>query len=483
VKNLFKLKKELNLGMLMALTLVYSSSRLLATEARSAGMGISTANENTWATEGQLPYIYSNPAAIGNFGPMIYGEYGAIGGLGKGGIILQPTSALNVGIFVGHTADTAGITKIHTAFTSFAPTNLGVPSVFSLIGINAGLTNQNASLIGEYNLGKFILGAGFSYARAAKTATSKDTNTKQDITVNVSDIVLKPVIGFIFDANKLKFDGSIAYRINGVDDSNTFKDAINNIDQKETYKNNGLGDIVSDFQAIFEAGHNTLHATVGFDYLDRNSKYDFSFTSAAGTFTNEVNYFESGYKIKAGISDELKISNDVLAFAGVGFSMENITTSTPSFKSVLNSGTPTTGYMGAFQKSTDTRILVPVFLGMEASLSEKWQGRFGVKANLFDIKPAIAYTSTVVTPGATSGTSITTKAETWNDSAPRFATGITFKISNLAADWNVSVPLFTSGPFIVSGNAIPAGMATDFAVSYKFGENSGKTTIKKDDIR
>jgi len=419
-----------------------------ATEARSGGMGISTVKENTWAVEGQLPYIYTNPAAIGNFGPMIFGEYGVFGGAGKGGIIFAPVSGFDLGIFVGHAAETAGTNAI-LANSPVDPLLLAAPV----------LSHQNASIMSRFAIGGITFGAGVSFARTSNGTSSKDTNTKVDVTQSSSTSVIKPVIGFYLDG-KIKIDGSIGYRMNFVNNTYNAKNGTTSDTATNTYKNNGLGDIVTDVQAILDLGANLLHITAGFDYLDRNSQYSTTSTIGGTTSSSEVNYFNTGYKIKAGISDELKISNDVLAFVGLGFSLTNAKVTTPSTKTVVGGAAPVTGFQGVFYNNQSNTVLLPLFLGMETNLGEKWLARFGVSANLLNINP----NSTNVSAGVTS------TADTWSNATPTFNGGLSFKAANLSFDWNLSVSLLTNGPFFISGLQNAGGVASDFAVSYKFGE-------------
>lgn len=475
----------------LTLTLAFFTSgvNLYATEARSAGMGITTANENTWAVENQLPYIYTNPAALSSFGPMIFGEYGVIAGSGRGGAILQLGSSFNLGVFAGQSVDTAPFTAIRgnyaagtDATTIMAAPIIGAfavaPTIATWTNVYAtaptsGLTQQNASLMGSFKLGTMVLGVGFNFGRTANDNTAENTKptpvVKESLTI--SEMLLKPTIGAAFDLGRIKLDASVALAMNVVNNVYSYNDSTNKNTADISYTNSGIGDILIDAQGIFDMGKSKLHVAAGFDILNRSATTKGSFDAAGTKSTAEDNYSNSGFNIKAGISDEINFSESILGFVGVGFKYTSITTKSPHLSTTVIGGT-TTKSNATNDINTDTvtpTMMLPVFFGMEANITDKWQGRFGLTANLLNISSTGNTTTTQTKPTATNNSAAN---DTWNNSGTTFSAGVSFKLPTFTFDWNISVDLLTKGPFFIGGSAgAGPGMATDFAVSYKFGGN------------
>jgi hypothetical protein len=335
----------------------------------------------------------------------------------------------------------------------------------------AGLTNQNASLILQLKLDKMAFGAGFSYGEKSTKNTYKKTlpTPVLDESLSISDSSINAVVGAALDLDTFKLDASVAYRTANVNNVYTFKDTTNTIDTTASYKSNGAGDILIDVQGILSLGNNNLHIMGGYDILNASSIASYSLTTTAGTSTVEDKYKDTGSQIRAGFSDEIRISKDIFAFVGASLLVLNEINPDHTWTAVSAGVTTTNTTVTDLKTVTKTTtVTLPIFMGMEANLSPSWQARFGLGANLLsgNTTGSTDNTSSKPAPAISNGTT----NSAWNNAAPSFATGLSFKLSNFSFDWDIKIPLLLNGPSFIGGTAALTGLASAFAVSYKFGE-------------
>jgi len=412
-----------------------------ATETRSAGMEITQANGNTWAAEGQLPYIFVNPAALGNFAPMMFGEYNATTGGGKGGIITSMGKSLNLGVFSGQEIDTVSLANTTTSVNTLGTPGSGMLATLGWVPGTAlpALTKNNAIVIANFMMGNNMgLGFGVSFARAS----TSNKNSATSISSSAAITVIHPTLGLMMGMGKMSLDVSAGLIMNNIklEDSNA---AANT---SYTLSNGGIGDIVTDVVLAMPMGKGTIRFNAGLDLLDSSAKATF----ASGTNSGDETLKKTGTRIKAGVSSEMNVSQNILAFFGLGFQMESVktpagTTWTTTIGGVTTSNPAITG------STTVSSMFLPLFLGAEAELSERWAGRFGVKANLLDING-----------NKTEGAGATISTSNWNNPNSSFTAGVSLNAGSFSFDWNINLPLFTNGPIKT--------LESSFAATYKFGK-------------
>ena len=473
------MKKKIKIAVEMAaifMVIATMTSEIHATAASSAGMGIS--QENAWAVEGQLPYLYTNPAEAGVFGPMVFGETTGAANTANGGILFQPIPMLNIGVFAGQNVDRTEFTNVYSnpnAATAFALTPFNglttlTPAPTTILSPNS-LTNQNASVIVQANLGTLSVGAGFTYGAVSQKYTNDNVATATTVSekLSLSESSINAVAGVLLTLDKMKIDVSGAYRTAGVDNQYDYSNTANTVKGTFSLKDKGAGDILLDAQAIFDLGSSIVHVMGGYDLLNGSSQANGSVTSGTTITTTSDSQTINGSNIKAGISDEMKISKEIMAFVGVAFKLNSTTKTTPVGTTTVTGITPTANDLQSVTKSST--MTLPVFFGMEANLSESWQARFGLQANILNI-PDLSTKTTQTQPTA-SAQNVTNGSNSWDNATPTFSTGISFKTaSRFAFDWDISIPLLTIGPNFIGGGA--PNLATAFAVSYKFGEKTEK---------
>jgi hypothetical protein len=473
-----KIKKIALLNvLLMAVTL---TQNLNATEARSAGMGLDV---QPWAVEGQLPYIFVNPAAMGQFSPMIYGESGLAASNSRGGIMLKFGEELSVGVFAGQNVNAehanvysgvsgysgAALTLFNGTYATALPAT--VTDIF--VGPTSTLTNQNVHVLATYNIGAIIIGLGASYARTADNLSDSDTFATSSESLSISDSSFQGILGAVMNFGSFTLDASAAYRSTDVTNSYNYENTAGGVSASADFANDGIGDLIFDVQGILDLGStNKLHAMVGFDLLNASSKASMETTIAGAASTFSDTYDRTGMQIRAGISDEIQISESVMAFVGLAFNYLEWTWTASSTQTVAGT-TTTSSTLTGDPVNVYTTMTLPIFFGMEADLSDKWQVRFGLTAN--------ALGTVATNQSASEAASLIDTEDSsdfWNDAAPTFSTGVSFKLNDFRVDWDIAVGLFTSGPNFISGNN--PGFATAFAISYNF--PGGSETTKKTPI-
>ncbi|MDH5721594.1 MAG: hypothetical protein OEZ13_13385 [Spirochaetia bacterium] len=514
---------------LIAGIFMLSATAVSATATKSAGMGLinpnSFADDYTWAVDGQLPYMYTNPAYISEFNKQIYSEINTLGAA-MGGIMFEAMPALTLGVFVGTpTARTpvyaGGITASQG---TVAPATGAMTGGFNNSGSNvfggiegglainpasvytgAALGNpatRNLSLIFKYDLGKMPIGLGISYAWASEY--SDDSYQNSDATLgfnNYEESVslwhseLRIALGTILDLGGMKAGIAAEIRRGGIDNSYNYTREANASsltplarEDEATYTSNFLGDIYVNARISKKlSGNNMLHARLGLEFIDNTVEAAYS-TNSAGGVDGDIGEYEdtiesSEMNIRFGLSEEFNFSKSVMAFVGFDFiynrTPANTNTGLRSWsitEPVL--GIPTTqssddvaNTPNANTETVNTALLMPIFLGMEAKVTDNVQGRLGLRSNILNNTPS---SSTEITPG-TSATPTTVTQTTTNsthaDAGSTISFGLSYDIEQVSVDWVVNQQFFLRGPYFISGAG--GWLATNFAVTYKFDGNKG----------
>lgn len=481
--------------MILALAISSMSLPVFATATSSAGLGLYNNDatvgffDRTWAVSGQLPYMYTNPAYASQFTKNAYVEnfdFGS-GAIPMGGFLWNPMDVLTIGVFVGTTTGGAPTYEGGLESESMATHGLsnlaavaangvgGVldydpDSVFSGAGMPA-LNSRNISIIGVYDLAGMPIGLGISYAAIkrnsdidhADSATPANNYTENLVTGHSE---LRVTAGTKLDIAGIKLAPSIEWRSKGI--SNEYKyanKAATPTTITATYTSPGMGDlglIVAGSYAMSEV--NAINFRAGFQMSSTTTEAKLD-TDLAGTKNSISDKIEKNTTSFAfGASDEIKISNIATAFIGFDFVYYGAPQKVHTKTSTIN-GT-TTDYAVANKVETDTsNILLPVFIGVNAKLTEGLTARFGAYAHL--LRPNFTETNTTPGNSATPGT-VTNKdsSSTGANANATLTFGLSYQISQLRIDWLVQQNLIQNGPFLISG--VANGLGTAFAVSYSF---------------
>ncbi len=457
MKNLFKHIS------VMALAFFFAGTGLFATSTRSAGMGL---DAQPWAADGQLPYVYQNPAFLADFSNTIFAETQGSATASWGGVIFQPVGGINLAVLAGlpvasrHNAGVGGIYETNNSAIALAlsgaVTNTGHLAT-EILNPAIALNHNNAAFIMTLDALGFPLGLAIAYARGyyGETYELKSAGSTTTEALTLIESSMRIILGTKMALGGMAGDFAVIYQTHGINHEYTSK-ITGTQNYTVTNKNTGLGDIILVGRVSQKMGKsNNVHMMAQIGRLNSSTETDLN-ESVGSTKINET-HSGKGFQIMLGASDELQATKNVLVFFGISADWQKWTTEDDwTIPNVANNTSRT---------DTTKTLVVPIFLGMEAQIADTWQGRFGVSSNMLDINPN--YTLESKTGGAASS-STTSTSKSWNDPGSNLTLGVSHERNNISFDWNLRVPLFTSGPNFIGGGA--PGLASMFAVLYKFGK-------------
>jgi len=415
------MKKTISIAMF---TLLLAINGLEATETRSMGLGLTRQTainpittmpvdpvDHFWMVDRQLPYIFENPAAVSQFGQFIYGETDGAN-KNQGGVMLQPLNNINIGLFTGVPVDGNILDLIYPASGS------GSPITDSAVGYGMfeRLLSHNLVTIIQMNMGKMSLGGELLYGRTGMEETDANTTT----TTKLGTSHFQVILGAAMDLGGMNFDGSASLSSYNV--TNEISSAATTI----SHTTSGLGSIDVKARISKAMGKSQLHANLGFG-LPGLKVTD---NATGGTSSTKET---SGMILRAGLSDEIKINENVLIFAGIDFLRQGLTTKTTGIQDVNN-----------------TQMQLPFIAGVELQMSESWKGRFGIKNMMLNYLKNENPNTKFTTSNA-------------NDSASDFFSGVSVKLSDVSLDWSLNKSFLT-----LSGGVVATAVATQFGASYYF---------------
>jgi len=454
-------------------TATFMVAALEATPTKTGGFGLynpATNFNESWMIDGQLPYIDINPASMGALNPQLYGDTDGAA-QNEGGIMFKPVSNIFVGVFIGKQVYNANyatniINKMGTDF------NKSVPGSWVTIGkwvdendpitgfptLIPALNTRNISTILQMAMGNINLGLGLNYARTHyfnETVTTNPASTKTAYLIHTN---MGIVLGADMKMGDMNIDASLGYKDSGL--NNSFKSTASKEDITLTDK--GLKDITADARVSMKlGGTNLLHTALGFALTGGSAEFTYANTTAGAPFSAaQATTDVSGMNIKLGVSDEMKISENIMSFVGIVYNRESITTGDTIGSTTSAAGVTKFPPTGTTQTIDGISNIVTLILGMEANLSESWMGRFGISSNIWNIDPKVIDTNTVASNTTTTTTS------TFNDAGTNINFGLSYKLSNFSLDWNINKALLVNGPNFIGGT-VP-GMAASFGVNYAF---------------
>lgn len=470
-----------------------------ASTTRDKGLGL---DQYSWFIDGLEGRVFENPAYLGNYKDRAFAERnGVTDALNMGGIYYSPVDGLTLGLHFGLPVDNSvwdsedaeglfhhdiysvkGKNKYSTAAQTFDGyqfemnngeiIDLMDPADGSaLVGtdtsspvLRESLDQKNLSAICSYSLGSWVLGGYFGYATSWGTkrygATEADTHDEYSFKNDEYSAMLgtKGIIGTVVD-----MDISGYWKMYSL--KNEYTKKLPGIDAKMTYKSDGA----MDFGGSLAVGYKMTevhksHFFASYAMLNRSTKGSMRNTDQ-NTADRNVNasdtFSRKGSTISLGVSDEIKVSNDLMGF--VGFSAEYTL-----FKNEYSGKDSILPANNVDKYTMDSKsISVPLIVGLESKLSEKWKGRFGLTQMIY--KPLTDSGKNISSLGKVS--SPTSKSEN-ESSSTTMSLGLTYVLNSFTFDWVVSADMFTSGPYIVSGKtwsgASPTPMATSFGINCTF---------------
>lgn len=493
-------KKKFIISLIIFFSSVITAS---AGSTRDMGMGLF---EYPWFIDGLQTYIYENPSMLGEFKDIAYAERtGLRDGQNMGGVIYNPvgkfTFALLFGYPVNNTVwnseETGSLFHIDTyeaksravAVTSQGQTlapyqsemldgtiiDLSDPEDASApitAGASAGTTSpelreqlnqRNFNAILAYDFGSFLLGLNFGYATSWNNNTDSDSALKANEEYNLINSEYSAVAGAsvkLSDFVSIDFTGNLVmYTLD-----NNYTRSEPGIETDMAYKSSGAMDYGGSARINYKmTAEHLMHFNIRYSMLNRSSEGSLKIkdNNTPGNNVNATDTFDrTGQVIEAGVSDEFKLPKNIKAFLGFNVRYE-------SFKNDYSGDDAITPANNVDKYSSEyNTITLPLIVGMEAQLTEKWQARFGLVQSLY--KPVTNKGTNIVGQGSSKQPTSTSEV---SSSETDLSVGLSYNISNFTIDWLANVDLFTTGPYFVSGKGTtsqPNSMAMAFAATYHF---------------
>lgn len=496
--------KRLSIALLFLMITIVLITPSNATTTRDQGMGL---YDYPWFIDGLHTYIYENPAFLGKFKDEAFFErMGIQNGQSMGGIFYSPVSNFNIGVHLGYpvnntvwnstnreglfhqdTYEVKGHNKSLTddpatyitgnyqaRFIPVADVNSKIIDIASPNGnpdagsdtateYRKSLAQRNVSALFSYTANKWAIGLNFGYATSwSDKRNSIDSSNNQDEYI-FRNTEYAFGLGALYIINsKLNLDAAAKGNMYVLD--NKYDATDGNMVNSIKYKSKGAMDFGGNVRlnAVITS-RQTMHFNASYGYLNRSTEGSMTYTDVPATNdTDSTDTFSrTGQTINFGISDEMKISDELTAFIGFNVAYK-------TFKNAYSGNDKLASANNVDTYSNNiTSIQLPLIVGMEGKLSTNWTARFGI-------------TSIIYQPLNTSGENITDMGvhsvkPTYNENSSSVTTlniGFSYRLGNFSFDWLGNVNLFVTGPYLVSNkpwnsedNSV---LSMAFAVTYYF---------------
>lgn len=493
---------------ILAATLL-SAAPVFSSTTVDKGLGL---YEYSWFIDGLESYVFENPYYISKYKNRAFAERaGAADGQNMGGIYYSPLSWLTVGMYLGNPVNDAtwngtereslfnidnysvkGIqtinsgtgSKRHSTATTQSLTgyqfemldgsliDLTDPSDGSaLVGTNTSsskyrnpLKQQNCNFAGAFDFGKWGLGINFGYATSwANKRTGDATTSSSEEYDFVNSQYSTAFGGFVKFNEKVSMDGNVTWVKYSL--GNSYKQRTPGVYEHMFYGDDGAMDIGASARINYQmTANHRVHFNLKYAYINRSAKGLLSVSDQTDPTSNVygTDKFErTGQDIQFGVSDELKVSDDMKAFAGFNVEVE-------LFKNAYSGKDKIVIGKNLNKYSRDSTIVrVPLIIGMQSKLTDNWTGRFGLVQSIY--QPVTDSGKNTTNMGATT---IPTNISDNSTSSTTLNMGASYKLGNFSFDWLASVNLLVAGPYFVSGktwtNSDQTPMALAFAATYHF---------------
>jgi hypothetical protein len=319
------------------------------------------------------------------------------------------------------------------------------------------------SALFSYTANRWAVGFSFGYATSwSDKRNSIDSSNDQDEYI-FRNTEYAAGLGALYIINpKLNVDAAAKGNMYVLD--NKYDATNGNMINSIKYKSKGAMDLSGNVRlnAVI-TNRQTMHFNVSYSYLNRSTEGSMKYSNLPATNdTDSTDTFSrNGQVINLGISDEMKISDELTTFIGFNIAyktFKNAYSGDDKLASANNADT---------YSNTITSIQVPLIVGLEGKLSTNWTGRFGI-------------TSVIYQPLNESGANITNMGAnsvkpTYNENSSSTTTlniGFSYRLGNFSFDWLGNINLFVTGPYLVSNKPWNSDdnsvLSMAFAVTYYF---------------
>ncbi|MCB1199140.1 MAG: hypothetical protein KDK41_00740 [Leptospiraceae bacterium] len=447
-----------------------------ATITRSAGMGLDT--DLSWMVDDQYPFVFLNPAAMKGYENNIYFEY--FNTVQMGGIFLPLMSGLSLGVFSGTTVDFQAFNS--TDFQSMYHTSGSDPAGIDFNNLSGASTtyrplaaridnadanileNRNLEIILSYKMGRIQLGGALSYAFASESQSDATTTTSTGVTSSEEAGLFKSefrlALGAILPVGGLikELASSISFTKFTLDNYYTRKISTSTTENTARLESNGAFDIdlLNRVSLNFSRTHN-IHAFFGYSLLNRSTRA----TDQIGTNDLQSDYDRNGHRIRAGLSDELNLSQRLGLFYGLELNYEIFSNDYQAVKR------PTASNSEPYQTSV-YQLKWPLVLGLNASVSENLDLRMGIRHNILNSGNNSESNTQRINNAGTVTSSTVSSRSSFLSSGSNISMGVSYTIDALRFDWLTNVNILKDGPYFISGKE--NAWSTAFAVIFNYGK-------------